>query len=141
MTPKRFASKVDGWLPGVFVAVVLVQILALAAAMAESGAPAGILIGVAVLLLTVGLFTWLLRSTYYEVSGETLRIVCGPFRQRITIADIATIEPTRSALSSPALSLDRLRIRYGKNRRVLVSPADKRGFVRALGLDEETILG
>ena len=141
MTQKRFVSKVDGWLPGVFVAVVLIQIVALAAAMAESGERVGILVGVAVLLLTVALFTWLLRGTFYEVSNDTLRLVCGPFRQRIPISDIQAIEPSRSALSSPALSLDRLRIRYGKNRRVLVSPADKRGFVRALGRDEENLFG
>ncbi len=141
MTPKRFVSKVDGWLPGVFVVVVLIQVFALAAAMTESGAQGGIAVGVVAILLTVGLFTWLLRSTFYEVSSDTLRIVCGPFRQRITISDIKTIEPSRSALSSPALSLDRLRISYGENRRVLVSPADKRGFMRALGRDVEADLG
>ena len=141
MTPKRFVSKVDAWLPAVFVLVVLIQIIALAGATADSADTMGILIGVGVLLLTVVLFLWLLRGTYYEVSADTLKIVCGPFRQRITISDITAIEPTRSALSSPALSLDRLRIRHGKIRRVLVSPADKRGFIRALGFDEEAVLG
>ncbi len=141
MTPKRFASKIDAWLPGILVLVVLIQLIALASVMAEAADTGGILIGVAVLLLTVALFIWLLRGTYYEVSADTLRIVCGPFRQRIMISEITAIEPTRSPLSSPALSLDRLRIRHGKIRRVLVSPADKRGFVRALGFDEEAVLG
>ena len=141
MAPRRFVSKVDGWLPGLFVAVVLVQVFALAAAMAESGDRLGIVIGVAVVLLTVGLFIWLLRGTFYEVGSETLIIACGPYRQRISISDIKAIEPTRSALSSPALSLDRLRISYGKNRRVLVSPADKRGVLRALGREGEADLG
>lgn len=140
MTPKRFVSKVDAWLPGVFVVVVLVQVVTLAVASAQAEDTISILSGAGVLLVTSALFIWLLRSTYYEVSGDTLRIVCGPFRQRIMISDITAIEPTRSMLSSPALSLDRLRIRHGKNRRVLVSPADKRGFIRAVGLDEETLL-
>jgi hypothetical protein len=141
MTPKRFVSKVDAWLPGVFVAVVLIQIAALAGAAAQAEDAPSILVGAAVLLLTTALFIWFLRGTYYDVSGDTLRIVCGPFRQRIMVRDITAIEPTRSMLSSPALSLDRLRIRHGKNRRVLVSPADKRGFIRALGFDEEGLLG
>lgn len=141
MTPKRFASKVDAWLPGIVVAVVLIQIIALAGATAEAEDATSILAGAGILLLTTVLFIWLLRGTYYEVSSDTLRIVCGPYRQRILISDITAIEPTRSMLSSPALSLDRLRIRYGKIRRVLVSPADKRGFIRALGFDEETVLG
>ena len=140
MTPKRFVSKMDAWLPGVFVVVVLVQVVTLAVASAQAEDTISILSGAGVLLATSALFIWLLRSTYYEVSGDTLRIVCGPFRQRIMISDITAIEPTRSMLSSPALSLDRLRIRHGKNRRVLVSPADKRGFIRAVGLDEETLL-
>ena len=140
MTPKRFVSKVDAWLPGVFVVVVLVQVVTLAVASGQAEDTISILSGAGVLLATSALFIWLLRSTYYEVSDDTLRIVCGPFRQRILISDITAIEPTRSMLSSPALSLDRLRIRHGKNRRVLVSPADKRGFIRAVGLDEETLL-
>jgi hypothetical protein len=141
VTPKRFASKVDGWLPGIFGIVVLIQLVALARAMAEAEKTAAILAGAATLLLTTALFIWLLRGTYYEVSGNTLRIVCGPYRQRISIGDITAVEPTRSPLSSPALSLDRLRIRHGKSRRVLVSPADKRGFVRALGFDESAVRG
>ena len=140
MTPKRFVSKVDAWLPGVFVVVVLVQVVTLAVASGQAEDTISILSGAGVLLVTSAVFIWLLRSTYYEVSDDTLRIVCGPFRQRILISDITAIEPTRSMLSSPALSLDRLRIRHGKNRRVLVSPADKRGFIRAVGLDEETLL-
>ncbi len=141
MTPKRFVSKVDAWLLGVFVAVVLIQVVALAAATADAAETLAILLGAGVLLLTVGFFTWLLRGTYYEVSGDTLRIVCGPFRQRIAIRDITAVEPTRNALSSPALSLDRLCIRHGSKRRVLVSPADKRGFLRALGFDEGKVRG
>ena len=55
----------------------------------------------------------------------------GPFRWRVPIDAITAITPTRSALSSPALSLDRLRIEYGE-RAILVSPIYKEGFVRAL---------
>ncbi len=135
MTTKRFPSKVDRWLLLVLILAVVIQIIALAGALTESEDLHGPLLGSGVLLLTVGLFTWLLRSTYYEVSGDTLKVVSGPFRRRIPIDAIDSIEPTRSPLSSPALSLDRLRIRYG-NRRVLVSPADKRGFLKALGFDE-----
>jgi len=134
MSVKRFNSRIDRWLVFVLVATVLVQLIAISAALSASEATPGVLAGIGVLLLTVILFIWLLRSTYYEISGDTLRIVSGPYRVRIPIEMIESIEPTRSPLSSPALSLDRLRIRYGK-KQVLVSPADKRGFLRALGFD------
>ena len=95
-----------------------------------------LLLGVITLGLTTTLFAWLLRSTYYEIDGDDLRVVCGPFRKRIPVGDIASVEPSRSVWSSPALSLDRLRIRYG-DKSILVSPADKRGFIDALGIQKE----
>ena len=133
MTSKRFASKVDAWLIAVLVVVVVIQLVALAAAAAEEAAAESLWIGAGALLFTVGLFTWLLRATYYEVGADTLRVVCGPFRRKIPISEITSVRPSRNPLSSPALSLDRLRIDYGK-RFVLVSPADKSGFVAALKL-------
>jgi hypothetical protein len=42
------------------------------------------------------------------------------------------VVPTRNPLSSPALSLDRLRIEYGQGRAIMISPADKGPFLRAL---------
>ena len=135
MSAKRFNSRVDRWLVFVLVATVMGQLIAISAALSASEATPAVLVGIGVLLLTVILFIWLLRSTYYEIRGDTLRIVSGPYRVRIPVEMIESIEPTRSPLSSPALSLDRLRIRYGK-KQVLVSPADKRGFLRALGFDD-----
>jgi hypothetical protein len=33
--------------------------------------------------------------------------------------------------------MDRIRIHYGENRRVMVSPADKAGFLQAIGQELE----
>jgi hypothetical protein len=38
----------------------------------------------------------------------------------------------RGALSSPALSLDRLRVEYGRSQWLMISPADKERFLREL---------
>jgi hypothetical protein len=40
---------------------------------------------------------------------------------------VRAIGPTRNALSSPALSLDRLRIEYSHSLAVMVSPDDEEG--------------
>jgi hypothetical protein len=48
------------------------------------------------------------------------------------VLDITAITPTSNPLSSPALSLDRLRIDYGKGRSVMISPRDKQGFLGAM---------
>jgi hypothetical protein len=39
---------------------------------------------------------------------------------------------SRSPFSSPALSLDRLQIDYGAGKSILISPADKEGFIEAI---------
>jgi hypothetical protein len=56
----------------------------------------------------------------------------------VPIDSIEKVEATRSPLSSPALSLDRLRINYGK-RRIMVSPSDRAGFLRAIGQDPRDV--
>lgn len=70
--------------------------------------------------------------TYYIVSDEFLIIHYGPFRQTIKRDRIFSIVPYRSIYSAPALSRDRLQIRYDKFGEVQVSPLDKAGFLEAL---------
>lgn len=128
MAEKRFKSKVDTWIALLIGAVFLMD-LAFIVIFPVPGATV-ILAGVIVLL------AWLTTSTYYAVEGSVLRVVSGPFRWRVPIADIQSVTPTRSLWSAPALSLDRLRINYGNGRCILVSPADKHGFLEAIGQNE-----
>jgi hypothetical protein len=89
-------------------------------------------------LAIVALIGSMLVGTHYTVAGDTLRVACGPFRWKVPIDAIQSVEATRSPLSSPALSLDRLRIHYGK-RRIMVSPSDKAGFLKAIGQDPDDV--
>lgn len=74
----------------------------------------------------------LLLRTRYTITASELIIVCGPLTWRVPLPQITHVTPTHNPLSSPALSLDRLEIRYGKYDSVLVSPADQAGFLAAL---------
>jgi hypothetical protein len=74
----------------------------------------------------------LLTSVRYFLSDETLRIRCGPMHLRVPLAEIESITPTNIPWSGPALSLDRLRIDYGKGRRVLISPEPRDEFMRQI---------
>ena len=136
MTAKQFPSKIDRWLILVFAAAMLLQFVALVVVLLRENDPWSAMI-IAVATLAVVMFVGsMFRFTYYSVEGSLLRIVCGPFRWRVPIDEITSVTPTRNPLSSPALSLDRLRITYGpKDRKIMVSPADKAGFVRALGME------
>ena len=80
----------------------------------------------------VALILSVLMGTNYTVADGKIRIVSGPFRWTVRVAEILDIQDSRNPLSSPALSLDRLKITYGHGKYVLVSPADKDGFLKAI---------
>ena len=135
MTPKRFPSKIDAWLIIVMV-ISLAGVVGgfIAVVLENEDLYATLFVGV-IMLFVVLLIVSLLFRTYYSVEGDTLKVVSGPFSWRVPINEIDSIEPTRSPLSSPALSLDRLRIRYSGRKRIIVSPADKQRFAKALGVE------
>ena len=132
MAPKRFKSKIDRWLLYLLIMVMVFEVVVMGFAAMQARDPRQATFLVVAALAIVALIGSMLIGTHYTVEGNTLRIACGPFRQKVPIDTIDSVERTRNPLSSPALSLDRLLIRYGK-RRVMVSPADQAGFLKAIG--------
>lgn len=128
--PRVFASKVDLWLRVVTWAGAFVPIGALIT-LAMRG-QRGALWLIPVLLIPGALSLWILWSTDYTFTGTDLHIRSGPFRWRVPVHSVRAVSPTRNPLSSPALSLDRLRIEYGYSQTIMVSPTDKTGFLDAL---------
>ena len=130
---KRFKSKVDSWLMIILVISLVIDIAAIVFVLLTVPETVVMVLVSVVLLLTAILIAWILVGTYYTVDRTMLKIVSGPIRIRIGLDEINSVKATRNPLSSPALSLDRLVINHGKNRTVMVSPADKRGFLKAIG--------
>ena len=138
MAAKRFKSKVDRWILILMVVVIVMQVVAVGSAALQAGDPLATMALMLTMIAIVGLMVWLLVGTHYTIDRKTLRIVSGPFRWRVPVDEITAVEATRSPLSSPALSLDRIRLRYGKNKRIMISPADRAGFLRAIGHELRT---
>lgn len=138
MAAKRFHSKIDRWILVLLIVVIVVQVIAVGGAALQAGDPLATTGLIMTMIAIIGLMVWLLVGTHYTVDGNTLRIVSGPFRWNIAIDTITTVEATKSPISSPALSLDRIRLRYGNNRSIMISPADKTAFLRAIGHDQNT---
>ena len=136
MAVKRFRSKVDIGIAIVLIAIVALDISIIIDIALRAGSPGATTVLVILCIAVIVLIVWLLLQTHYIVEKSDLRIVSGPFRWRIPIDQITTVRRTKNPLSSPALSLDRLRIEYGGRRRIMVSPADKKGFLRAIGFDD-----
>jgi hypothetical protein len=129
----RFESKRDGWIVFItrvmpFILLVVLAVTGYSPGHSMRGVIAGFITLVIVELFLVGP---MMRATYYAIEGDTLLVRSGPAKWRVPIREIRSITPTRSALSSPALSLDRLRIEYGK-KSVMISPEDKQRFIEAL---------
>lgn len=76
----------------------------------------------------------MLLNTKYTITGDgKLYVRCGWIVNiEMDIQSIRKIEDTRSVLSSPALSLDRIEIFYNKFDSVMVSPENKAEFVAEL---------
>jgi hypothetical protein len=92
----------------------------------------GLMVVVGVAIFTVYIFL----TTYYQIDGKILKIRCGVFfNLKIDIDAIRRISETDNPISSPATSLDRLEIKYQKDRKintVMISPKDKAGIIKII---------
>ncbi len=124
-----YKSKTDAWLLAVLAVAIAVSLFA-AIVTVSDGSAAAWPMAAFIAVIGVGLPIWLLLSTRYTLEPRQLRVQSGPFKWHIKVADITSITPSSNALSSPALSLDRLRIDYGSGRSLMISPRNKEQFLR-----------
>jgi hypothetical protein len=135
-----FPSKVDKWL-AVVLAIAPVISVTMTIATVVAGESMGF--GLAGCALLAAVYLGLIFPMRYGIGGGELVVRHGLVRQRCRLSEIVEVHPTRNPLSSPALSLDRLMVRKGDRFRdaVMISPADKEGFVallaREAGLERE----
>ncbi len=133
MASKVFKSKIDWWVGALLIVAILAEFFVIGAIVMEGEEPLGTTVIILICILAILLFASVLLGTVYTVDRRILKINSGPFRWKVPLDQIDSVEATRSPWSSPALSLDRLRIRYGKTKQVLVSPADREAFLNAIG--------
>ena len=126
-----FRSKVDFWLVGVVVGipVLVIEFLLEDVGIDDHSAD---LLAIVLVVVVLAFFLWLYLSTRYTITSQSLLVKSGPFSWIVPLREITAIEPTRNAASSPALSLDRLLIRYGGGDELMISPSDKAGFMTAI---------
>ena len=131
---RRYHSKTDLWLSLVLGLSMLAALVGGIAASLEHGPLRAAQLGF-VLLGVMGLLVWVRVSTHYTLEGRNLIVRSGPLHWTIDIDEITGIEKATGlmmARSSPALSLDRLRITYGAGKTLMISPAEKEKFLADL---------
>ena len=128
---RAYRSKVDTWLGIILGGVPLASLFA-AWQLVHAPVPGRWLLAIPILLLGVCLPLSLLLFTTYRIKDALLKIRSGFFTWDIPIHTISKVEATNDPVSSPALSLDRIRIEYGPAKSVAISPLKKDDFLRDL---------
>jgi hypothetical protein len=126
---RTFRSRVD------FLLVLPMLVVPLVGLYLVSGLPAatGARLPATLMLLTVLLFSlWVVLSTRYTIDAVALSVRSGPFRWRVLLSDIGSVSASSSALTGPALSLQRLRVERRDGPALLISPSDPAGFTAEL---------
>ena len=123
----RFRSRIDAWIGG----VILFGMLLSAALTIGLLLQKGIASLATVPLLVAGLSLWLLVDTWYGIDDKELIVRHGPFRTSVPISNIRAIRPTRTVVSAPALSLDRLEVIHATGT-LVISPLDQVNFIRVI---------
>ncbi|EDM44356.1 hypothetical protein SCB49_04985 [unidentified eubacterium SCB49] len=78
----------------------------------------------------LGYFAFSSVSTRYKILGTELQITCFPFYdKKVAIDSIKKVAFSRSIMSSPAPSLDRIEIFFNTYDSVIISPKDKEQFM------------
>ena len=118
---KTYKSKIDWWL-----GLLLVYPIFLGITSIIEGDRMGYLV-----IASCFLFIFFIsKSTRYIITEDKLIVKCMFIvNERIEISKIKKIEKTNSILSSPALSLDRIAIKFNKFDEVYISPKEKQAFV------------
>ena len=88
------------------------------------------LVVMSIMVVVFGLIAYNLLMIRYTISSGRLSIKGGFFYNKtIPIETISRISETNNPLSSPAASMDRLEIRFGKKESIIISPRNKQEFI------------
>ncbi len=129
-----FRSKIDWWVLG-FLICLTGLLLQLLLTMQAKGTLLQFPVHAAVYVMTMAFVWWPAWNTKYTVDDEYLSIRCLFLTWKIKRSEIQSISKTNNSVSSPALSLKRLKVDYvkeGEPKFVLVSPRNQQAFCDAL---------
>ncbi len=132
MQTNEYFSKVDFWLIVVLLVAVSLAILTTgyaAIALKQRYGMIASALPVVLVLIVIFFIGYSVLGIKYTVNDDMVIVQSGFGDDKIPLKDIQKIEPTRDSISSPALSLDRLKITYGKNT-IIISPLNKEKFCR-----------
>lgn len=130
-----YRSKIDHWLwiTILLIVVAIIAVVFCSADISEWGKLSVILLpSILPVILLMGSI-WLHTKYVIDDEKHILRVKCGVlYDSKYKIDDMTEIRQTKSPLSAPALSFDRLKISFGTRKTVLVSPKNQEDFIKHL---------
>lgn len=128
-----YPTKVDWWL-AVLLGALPLSLVVVWISTVRFGSSEDLVAAAVSTVFVVGILGGLVFPMRYGVGDELLVIRFGLCRQRIRLVEVTEVEPSRNPLASPALSMDRLKVRYGSSAFsfVLISPTDRSRFLDEL---------
>ena len=128
-----YSSKIDWWIIPLLLVPPTAALLLVGRAFQTGNWTDG-LIGLLTLFLVLAIYLGLIFPMRYGITRDRLIVRAGFTRQEVPLEQIVEVRRTYNPLSSPALSLDRLRITTTGRlfNMVLISPAHQTKFVNEL---------
>lgn len=106
-----FHSAVDLWLYSILAGAICISLFSIRMAWVKS---VGLTRSVSIFGSLAGIIflCWVILGTYYQFQSKNLIVVSGPIKWIIPIDSMTDIVPVRNLKSAPALSVNRLLIKY-----------------------------
>lgn len=131
----KFKSKIDLWVHLIVICFAEITLFVLYSCVTTNN-KIGIIVVLLYSVLMILLICPIYFLTYYTFEESCLHIRCGLIVNiKINYNNIVSFKESKSIVSSPALSIDRLEIEYYENSRhnsILISPKRKQEFMDTL---------
>jgi hypothetical protein len=127
----KFKSKIDWWMH-IALAFMPVANIWMIVSFIQRGGSVDAIVAIIFLLTNVFLVLPSWFNTYYVLGEKELLVKCGFLGKKIAYGSIKSVRETRNPLSSFALSIDRIEIKYGIVDMILISPENKQEFIQRL---------
>ncbi len=127
---KKYPAKISY---GLLSFILIIFLAPLIYEVSNNGISEEILLPLVLLALPLTFILHIFFKTTYTIDNNILNIKCSfIINKDIKITTIKEISKTNSIVSSPAPSLDRIIIKYGKYDEVIISPKNKSDFAKDL---------
>ena len=124
-------SKVDWWIGAlIFVGVPALLIYSFMQTLTDDPQQTQVVVASGILYL-IALFG-VIFPIRYEITDDALIIKSGYIKRSVPLQNISGVHPTMNPLSSPALSMHRLRIQCNRRYPLLISPNNREEFLKVL---------